>query len=130
MLLGSTCRHVRQGNALRFCERNTQSPANEYILCSIQIAPQNTHRKDISELNIDAAWEYMHAQELNRSLFMPYIINLGNSVKPETFELAVNFLDRDRTDEGLQKPCADPASGRSCRCRYRCRYFTDHQRIR
>lgn len=57
-------------------------------------APQNTKRKDISELNIDAAWDFMkeHAIE-DIVVHAPYIINLGNTVKPETFELAVNFLD-------------------------------------
>ena len=33
-------------------------------------APQNTRRKDISELNIDKAWEYM---ELRRLLYMHLI---------------------------------------------------------
>lgn len=56
-------------------------------------APQNTRRKDISELNIDAAWSYMHDHGIEEVVVhAPYIINLGNSVKPETFELAVNFL--------------------------------------
>lgn len=56
-------------------------------------APQNTRRKEISELNIDAAWEYMHTHGISDIVVhAPYIINLGNSVKPETFELAVEFL--------------------------------------
>ncbi len=56
-------------------------------------APQNTRRKDISELNIDAAWTYMEAHAIHEIVVhAPYIINLGNAVKPETYELAVNFL--------------------------------------
>lgn len=56
-------------------------------------APQNTRRKDISELNIDAAWSYMNEHGINEVVVhAPYIINLGNAVKPETYELAVNFL--------------------------------------
>lgn len=56
-------------------------------------APQNTRRKDISELQIDPAWEYMKAHGIREIVVhAPYIINLGNSVKPETFELAVQFL--------------------------------------
>lgn len=56
-------------------------------------APQNTRRKDISELNIDAAWEYMDSHGISDIVVhAPYIINLGNSVKPETFRLAVDFL--------------------------------------
>ena len=56
-------------------------------------APQNTRRKDVSELNIDAAWDYMSAHGIDEIVVhAPYIINLGNTIKPETFELAVEFL--------------------------------------
>lgn len=56
-------------------------------------APQNTRRKKISELNIEAAWTYMHEHGIEDFIVhAPYIINLGNSVKPETFQLAVDFL--------------------------------------
>ncbi len=59
-------------------------------------APQNTRRKDISELNIDAAWEYMNAHGIDGIIVhAPYIINLGNTVKPETFSLAVEFLAKE-----------------------------------
>lgn len=56
-------------------------------------APQNTRRKDIKELNIDAAKKAM--QENGISTFVvhaPYIINLANTVNPDTFKLAVEFL--------------------------------------
>ena len=56
-------------------------------------APQNTKRKEISELNIEPAWEYMKTHGIEEIIVhAPYIINLGNSVKPETFEIAVKFL--------------------------------------
>ncbi len=56
-------------------------------------APQNTRRKAISELNIDAAWEYMKQNGIEDFVIhAPYIINLGNSVNPETYSLAVDFL--------------------------------------
>ena len=56
-------------------------------------APQNTRRKEISELNIDPAWAYMKDHGIDEIVVhAPYIINLGNAVKPETFELAVDFL--------------------------------------
>lgn len=59
-------------------------------------APQNTRRKEISELNIESAWEYMHAHGIDEIIVhAPYIINLGNSVKPETFQLATEFLDKE-----------------------------------
>ncbi len=56
-------------------------------------APQNTRRKAIEELNIEAGWELMKKSGLSEFVVhAPYIINLGNSVKPETYELAVEFL--------------------------------------
>ena len=59
-------------------------------------APQNTRRKEISELNISPAWEYMKEHGIDEIIVhAPYIINLGNSVKPETFELAVEFLAKE-----------------------------------
>jgi deoxyribonuclease-4 len=56
-------------------------------------APQNTRRKDLSELKIPEARALM--QEAGIKEFVvhaPYIINLANCVKPETFEIAVEFL--------------------------------------
>lgn len=59
-------------------------------------APQNTRRKEICELNIDPAWDYMKKHGINEIIVhAPYIINLGNSVKPETFSLAVEFLAKE-----------------------------------
>ena len=56
-------------------------------------APQNTRRKDISELNIPAAWDLMRESGIEDFVVhAPYIINLANTVKPETYELAVTFL--------------------------------------
>ena len=61
-------------------------------------APQNTKRKEISELNIDAAWNYMNEKNISDIVVhAPYIINLGNAVKPETYELAVEFLAKKLT---------------------------------
>ena len=56
-------------------------------------APQNTRRKPIEDLNIDAALAHMAAHDIEEIVVhAPYIINLGNTTKPETFELAVSFL--------------------------------------
>lgn len=61
-------------------------------------APQNTKRKEINELNIEPAWDYMNEHGIEEIIVhAPYIINLGNSVKPETFQLAVEFLDKEIT---------------------------------
>ena len=59
-------------------------------------APQNTRRRDISELNIGPAWEYMKEHGIDQIIVhAPYIINLGNTVKPETFSLATEFLSKE-----------------------------------
>ena len=59
-------------------------------------APQNTRRKDISELNIEAGWKYARQHGIDEIVVhAPYIINLANTVKPETYELAVEFLEKE-----------------------------------
>lgn len=59
-------------------------------------APQNTKRKEIEELNIEAGWEHAEKAGIEEIIVhAPYIINLGNTVKPETFELGVTFLDKE-----------------------------------
>ena len=56
-------------------------------------APQNTKRKPVSELNIDAAKDYMKQNGIEDFVVhAPYIINLANTVNPDTYSLAVDFL--------------------------------------
>lgn len=56
-------------------------------------APQNTRRKPIEELNIEKGLAHMKEHCLsNIVVHAPYIINLGNTTKPETFRLGVDFL--------------------------------------
>lgn len=56
-------------------------------------APQNTRRKKVEELNIDAGRSYMKEHGISDVIIhAPYIINLGNSVKEDTFSLATEFL--------------------------------------
>ncbi len=57
-------------------------------------APQNTKRKDISELRIEEAQALMKEHGIEEFVVhAPYIINLANRVNPETFEIAVEFLE-------------------------------------
>jgi deoxyribonuclease-4 len=56
-------------------------------------APQNTRRKPIEEMNIAAGQDFMtQAGISNIVVHAPYIINLGNTIKPENFGFAVSFL--------------------------------------
>ncbi len=61
-------------------------------------APQNTRRKDMSELKIDEALQLMKENGIEESSMIvhaPYIINLANCVREETFELGVEFLQKE-----------------------------------
>ena len=56
-------------------------------------APQNTRRKKVEELNIEAAKKCMEENGIKTFVVhAPYIINLANTVKQETFDIAVEFL--------------------------------------
>ena len=56
-------------------------------------APQNTVRKPIEKLNADAGKQYMSDHGLQAVVVhAPYIINLGNTFKPENFSFGVDFL--------------------------------------
>ncbi|HAP4265358.1 TPA: deoxyribonuclease IV [Enterococcus faecalis] len=56
-------------------------------------APQNTRRKPIEEMNIEAGQAFMKEHNLsNIVVHAPYIINLGNTIKTENFGFAVDFL--------------------------------------
>lgn len=59
-------------------------------------APQNTRRKEIDELRIEEAQELMAEYGIKEFIVhAPYIINLANTIKPETYTLAVEFLEKE-----------------------------------
>ncbi len=61
-------------------------------------APQNTVRKEVSDFKIDEAALLLDEAGIPSQhviVHAPYIINLANTVKPETFELAVEFLRKE-----------------------------------
>ncbi|SDH48581.1 Endonuclease IV [Alteribacillus persepolensis] len=56
-------------------------------------APQNTRRKPIEELNIEAGRQHMEENGIKDVVVhAPYIINIANTTKPATFQLGVDFL--------------------------------------
>ncbi|KSU63719.1 endonuclease IV [[Bacillus] enclensis] len=64
-------------------------------------APQNTRRKKIEDLNIEAGLQHMKENNIQDIVVhAPYIINIGNTTNPATYELGVNFLrsEIDRTE--------------------------------
>lgn len=78
MMLGSVKDAIRVG-------------ANTFMLYTG--APQNTKRKELSELRIEEARALMTEQNIEEFVVhAPYIINLANCIKQETFDIAVEFL--------------------------------------
>jgi len=58
-------------------------------------APQNTRRLATEQMHALEGIKYLKEKGMDIKHIVahaPYIINLGNSVKPETYELAVSFL--------------------------------------
>ncbi|MBE5921650.1 MAG: deoxyribonuclease IV [Lachnospiraceae bacterium] len=91
MLLGS---HVgMSGKEMLLASAKEAAGYGANVFMAYTGAPQNTRRKAIEELNIDAAWVYMKEHGIEDIIIhAPYIINLANCVKPEIFELATEFL--------------------------------------
>lgn len=59
-------------------------------------APQNTVRKPIEKLNIEPGHAHMAEHGVEEVVVhAPYIINIANTVKPETFALGVSFLRKE-----------------------------------
>lgn len=91
MLLGSHVSMSGKKMLLGAAEEAASYGASTFMIYTG--APQNTRRKAIEEMNIDAGKEYMQAHGLSDIVVhAPYIINLGNTTKPEMFPFAVQFL--------------------------------------
>lgn len=91
--IGSHCRLSAPEYLLGSVKEALSYGANSLMVYSG--APQNTVRVSTSRFRLDEARELMVEHGLlaeNIILHAPYIINLANTTKPETFELAVNFL--------------------------------------
>src|SRR5690625_3792730 len=59
-------------------------------------APQYTRRKPIEELNIEAGMAHMKEHGIDDILVhAPYINNIANTIKPEAFEIGVEFLQKE-----------------------------------
>lgn len=91
MLLGSHVSMSGKKMLLGAAEEAASYGASTFMIYTG--APQNTRRKAIDEMNIPAGKEFMAENGLsNIVVHAPYIINLGNTVKPEMFPFAIQFL--------------------------------------
>ena len=94
MLLGSHVSMSGKNMLLGASEEAASYGANTFMIYTG--APQNTRRKAIAELNIMNGLFHMKDHGIsNIVVHAPYIINLGNTTKPETFELGVTFLQEE-----------------------------------
>ncbi|MEO4052327.1 deoxyribonuclease IV [Solibacillus sp. CAU 1738] len=94
MLLGSHVSMSGKKMLLGASEEAHSYGANTFMIYTG--APQNTRRKAIAELNIMNGLLHMKEHGLsNIVVHAPYIINLGNTTKPETFRLGVDFLQEE-----------------------------------
>lgn len=100
MLIGS---HVSMSGKKML--QGSAEEAHSYSASTFMIytgAPQNTRRKPIEELNIEAGQAAMKDYGLsNIVVHAPYIINIANTNKPEVFQLGVDFLQNEieRTEQ-------------------------------
>lgn len=89
--LGSHVSMSGKGMLLGASEEAVSYGANTFMVYTG--APQNTRRKAIENLNIEAGRLHMAEHGIEEIVVhAPYIINIGNTVNPATFELGVNFL--------------------------------------
>ncbi|CAM4313038.1 deoxyribonuclease IV [Paenibacillus alkaliterrae] len=97
---------LKIGSHVSFSDKGLQTAAEEAISYGSSTfmiytgAPQNTRRKPIDSLYIEEGKALMEQAGINEIVVhAPYIVNLG-SYKPDTFELAVSFLQEEmrRTD--------------------------------
>ncbi len=98
ILLGSHCGMSGTDMFLGSAKEAASYGANTFMVYTG--APQNTKRKDVSELRIEEGHAYMKEHGIEKFVVhAPYIINLGNTVKPEIYKLAKDFLkvEIDRT---------------------------------
>ena len=94
MLLGSHVSMSGKNMLLAASEEAASYGATTFMIYTG--APQNTRRKPIEELNIEAGQAHMNTHGMsNIVVHAPYIINIGNSLKPETFALGVEFLQKE-----------------------------------
>ncbi|CAM2816420.1 deoxyribonuclease IV [Dellaglioa algida] len=91
MLIGSHVGMKGKEMLLGSAEEAASNGASTFMIYTG--APQNTRRKDVSEMNIPKGQAFMAEHGLSDIVVhAPYIINLGNTVKPENFSFAIDFL--------------------------------------
>lgn len=92
-LIGSHIQVAGQGMLLKAVEDTIKYGASTFMFYTG--APQNSVRKPTTSFLKEAAFEAMKTAGIdpkNVIVHAPYIINLGNSINPDTYNIAVSFL--------------------------------------
>lgn len=93
LLLGSHVSMKAPNMVLGSAKEATSYNANTFMIYTG--APQNTRRRAIEELKIAEAHGYMNENNIDVNdivIHAPYIVNLGNTFKPDNFEFAIEFM--------------------------------------
>lgn len=91
MLIGSHVGMKAPNMLLGAAQEAVSYEANTFMIYTG--APQNTRRKDVSEMKIEEGKQFIKDHNLSHIVVhAPYIVNLGNTIKPENFSFGVEFL--------------------------------------
>jgi len=99
MLIGS---HVSMsGKEMLLNSAKEAASYNANVMMVYTGAPQNTRRKPIEELNVEAGKQYMKEHGIEEVVVhAPYIINLANTTKEGYIDFAIEFLKEENVDYG------------------------------
>jgi deoxyribonuclease IV len=91
LLIGSHVSMTGKKMLLQASEEAASYGASTFLIYTG--APHNTRRKAVEDLNIEAGKAHMKENGIsNIVVHAPFIINLGNSFKPQIFEHGIEFL--------------------------------------
>lgn len=93
VLLGSHVKMTAPNSVLGSVQEAESYGANTFMIYTG--APQNTRRRAIETLKINEAHDYMEEVDIDLKdivVHAPYIVNLGNTFKPDNFEFAIEFM--------------------------------------
>lgn len=96
LLIGSHVGYKKDTQVLGSLEEALSYGANTFMFYTG--APQNTNRCEIDEEIIKRADELMKENNINKEniiVHAPYIINLANDTKPESYDFSINFLKQE-----------------------------------
>lgn len=96
LIIGSHVSFTKDKQLLGSLEEALSYGANTFMFYTG--APQNTNRCDINDEMTKKADELMKENNINKEniiVHAPYIINLANDTKPESYDFSINFLKQE-----------------------------------